>query len=505
MAEDFVEQIYSEAILLTELKQIVELIRQRNSHTVILKLNEILPKLGEIAKQYVTEHYEKGVQFWNSLEKVSGYNGDLIWLGDCIESEIIPMFQEYLSLLCDIDVDDETGIRMKSSKSVFLSMLRTDNGKYFHSMEDPMWEAYIQAKQLFDPEIRDYYFLGTGLGYLPYQVYLISEKSARIHIYEPISKFVQYGKLYGVLDWIPEEKLSITVSNDLIGFLKEIEKSGKGYFISQLVTDYYQKEQQPILEDLIQSDSTKRLFEKTTSINYCINTNRVRKDIDSFDKNLLSENCIVVAAGPSLDSQMDYLRNMQGKKMIISVGTVFSKLMKAGIKPDAVAILDPQERTLRQLEGLFDETIPMFIASTAYHGFAEKYKGEKYLVHTKGESDICKLHSWPIADKLYFCGSTVMTLAVRCALILNAKEIELIGVDLAYPGENSHAKDTMDYEIVNKKNMLLIEATNGEKVYSTPAFIKYIHELEDIIKENKKVKFINGSDIGAKINGTIKR
>lgn len=504
MAEDFIEQIYSEAILLTELKQTVELIRQRNSHTVTLKLNDILPQLGEIVKQYITEHYEKGVQFWNALEKVSGFNGDLIWLGDCIESEIIPMYQEYLSLLCDIDVDDETGIRMKSSKSVFLSMLRTDNGKYFHSMEDPMWEAYIQAKQLFDPEIRDYYFLGTGLGYLPYQVYLISEKSAKIHIFEPISKFVQYGKLYGVLDWIPEEKLSITVSNDLIGFLKEIEKSGKGYFISQLVTDYYQKEQQAVLEELIQSDSTSRLFRKTSSINYCNNIKRVKNNIDCFNSGI-SENCIVVAAGPSLDSQMDYLRNMQGKKMIISVGTVFSKLMKAGIRPDAVAIMDPQERTLHQIDGLQDETVPMFIATTAYHGFAENYKGDKYLVHTKGEADICRLHSWPVEENSYFCGSTVMTLAVRCALILNAREIELVGVDLAYPGENSHAKDTMDYEIVNKKNMILVEATNGGKVYSTPAFIKYIYELEDIIKENKKVKFINGSDIGAKIKGTIKR
>lgn len=91
-----------------------------------------------------------------------------------------------------------------------------------------------------------------------------------------------------------------------------------------------------------------------------------------------------MAAGPSLDDNLEFLRENQGKKTIIAVGTVFRKLLENKIVPDMAAVLDPQERTYKQIEGLEDKKVPMLLAVTAYWKFAANYKGDKYLVPLAG-------------------------------------------------------------------------------------------------------------------------
>ena len=60
MAEEFIEEIYAEAKLLFLLKQIREYADLGYTHSIILKLNEILPKLGEVSKKYANTEGNTG-------------------------------------------------------------------------------------------------------------------------------------------------------------------------------------------------------------------------------------------------------------------------------------------------------------------------------------------------------------------------------------------------------------------------------------------------------------
>ena len=51
MAEDFLEEIYGEAILYTELKETMEWARGDITNIVLNRLKELLPKLGRLSKK----------------------------------------------------------------------------------------------------------------------------------------------------------------------------------------------------------------------------------------------------------------------------------------------------------------------------------------------------------------------------------------------------------------------------------------------------------------------
>ena len=99
--------------------------------------------------------------------------------------------------------------------------------------------------------------------------------------------------------------------------------------------------------------------------------------------------------------------------------------------------------------------------------------------------------------------SNVSPFAIEVAVKMGAKSIELIGVDLAYPGEKTHAEGTMDNSGVNTNGMVKIKDVKGKEVYTSEVFVDCIEEIEELINENKNVRFYNKSKIGAYIKGCI--
>ena len=166
-----------------------------------------------------------------------------------------------------------------------------------------------------------------------------------------------------------------------------------------------------------------------------------------------------------MDDNLDFLKENQGKKTVIAVGTVFRKLLECGITPDLVAVLDPQERTYQQMEGLEGEKVPMLVAVTAYWKFAANYQGDKYLVPLVG------VHEEKEKEEPWVIGGTVTHLAIEAAVRFGAKKIYLVGVDLAYPNGLSHAEGTMDRTVKSTEDMLPVKGVGaihcvcGQHVY----------------------------------------
>ena len=65
-------------------------------------------------------------------------------------------------------------------------------------------------------------------------------------------------------------------------------------------------------------------------------------------KNIENENkegypAFIVSAGPSLDKNIDMLKEVKGRGMIMAVDTAIKPLLKKGIVPDIVASVDPHK------------------------------------------------------------------------------------------------------------------------------------------------------------------
>lgn len=497
MAEDFLEEIYQDAKLISEMRQIACYAWVLDEHHFKMKYTELLPELIRVCQRYAQSDKTGGEEFLSCLQEIHNISHDLILLGDIIEHKLLPILEKSMQDYGVIQTENEEGdFLFHTTASGFLTVKDLHNDIYIHSTVDPMYEAGKVAEYIFNPRKKAYSIRGCGLGYLIYQLYVISNGAAFIHVFEKDARMVEYARRYGVLDWVPADCVSIVVDADPLPFLESTLEEDTGFYIlgSELSSE------SDVVSEIYAKYNTSMIFKRSCEINYWSNLRRGCKRISEFDVSSVKKDVIVVAAGPSLDDNLGFLKKNVGKKTIIAVGTVFKKLLAQEICPDMVVVLDPQERTYRQIEGAEEQKVPMLLAMTAHWKFAAAYKGEKYLIPSEGveELDI-------ITEKYedaWNMGGTVTHFALEAAVRFKAERIFLVGVDLAYPGGVTHATGTMDRSQKSIDNLIPIEGCRGTTVYSDTVFISYRHEIEDMIAHTPWISYYNMSCVGAKIAGT---
>lgn len=504
MAIDFIEDIYQYANLISELRHVITYIRLDDDHHAVMRLNELFPQMCSLCKTALQTDFQQVDVLRKNIEAVRDEKSDLSLIGDILEKEIIPRMELWIQSLGYIEQQVDDTYIVESSDSGFLTMKSIKTNIYIHSKNDPMDVARQYVSQCYDARKKSYSIFGCGLGYHIYMLYKESNGSIPIEVYEVDSRVVQYAKEFGVLDWIPEDKLKIITRDPVMGFLQSVEYNDAGaliYFpsVKQMDNDF---ERELIMEVGIQQKTTNALG-KDMIISCWRNIEKGLKDVSLLRGACDMNEVIVVAAGPSLDNVLEKLENWQGQKRIVCVGTVFKKLITRGIRPDYVVVTDPQERTLRQIDGLETETVPMIIGVTAHWGFAERYQGEKYILYMHTFEETIEKHIASIAKEVWPSGSTVTWTALDATLRLGAKKVYLAGVDLAYPGGVTHATDTMDYAIKKTEGLSEVCGVGGVPVYTDRVFAAYREEIEKRIDETEGVIFYNLSQVGARIKGTI--
>lgn len=504
MAEPFLEEIYQYSNTVSRLRYVVERIREHDDHHAVMELNDLIEEICSLCKKSVELQYKNVMLLWQGVQELNRIQEDLIYMGDIIENTILPLMEEWIQSLASVSLQVDDEFLIESTACGFLTVKNIRTNLYLHSNNNPMEEARKIIKVFYDPEKSQYSIFGCGMGYHVYALYLESNGSVPIKLYEVDYKIIEYAKRYGILEWVPEECLEIIVDDSVLPFLKSIDNEDTGMFfhmpsVKQIKNEI---EREAMLGVCVQQNTWKR-FEKDIQINFWRNVNADIKDISAIDKNSIKKDVVVVAAGPSLDDNMELLRLWKNKKTIIAVGTVFKKLISEGIKPDFVMIMDPQKRTIKQIEGIEEEQVPLVIDSTAYWGFAALYKGKKYMVCTSGGGKIVKEYVQKHQLVMWPSGGTVAFMALEFAIYFHAKNVYMIGIDLSYPSGISHAAGTMDCRIKNVKDLPVVDGVNGKKVYTDRVFITYKEQIEKRIKKEKDICFYNMSSKGVHIEGTM--
>ena len=147
---------------------------------------------------------------------------------------------------------------------------------------------------------------------------------------------------------------------------------------------------------------------------------------------------IVVAAGPSLNRNIDDLKRAKGRAFIIAVDTAIKPLLNAGIKPDMFAVVDalkPME--LINIEGA--EDIPLLTSAVASSAVLDFHKGKK-VFFAEGEPLIdIMLSTHNMEFPSIPCGGSVATTAFAFAYMIGIETIILVGQDLALTRNKTHA------------------------------------------------------------------
>ncbi|MFT7005690.1 MAG: hypothetical protein ACJAXJ_000189 [Colwellia sp.] len=240
------------------------------------------------------------------------------------------------------------------------------------------------------------------------------------------------------------------------------------------------------------------------NVNFIIND----KDIKELFLSSNTADYIVCGAGPSLAEHFNWLRQSDTKEnfTIIAVDTAIKPMTKAGIIPDIIVSIDPDEK--KSFEGLdldiFRNT-PLIYFPVVKNDLLSSWKGPKYTAYSMSQLYTAVNELYP-RGRLYCCGSVIHP-SIDLSVKMGAKSILLLGADFSFPGNKIHTHCSNEPEKITShqtaeqtKHWVL----NGEneRVPTLLSYRGYLRDLEDYIELIKGVDFYNGSSKGALIRGT---
>ncbi|WP_236900456.1 motility associated factor glycosyltransferase family protein [Clostridium estertheticum] len=238
-----------------------------------------------------------------------------------------------------------------------------------------------------------------------------------------------------------------------------------------------------------------------SNITTIINSVTINKLKNIFD----GRPAIVVSAGPSLEKNIHMLREVQEQFIIITGGRTLKTLLDEGITPDFVCTIDPGETSYTILEKVLHSKVPLVFCEISNCKIVKEYSGKKIFFKTSDSEDITADLLGIEVDNLKQGGSVAHT-CIGLAEYLGCREIIFVGQDLAYTNNKYHSENAKHNEgnsISKDVEYLYVDDIYGEKVPTTRVMDFYRKNIEQMIIANKDITFINSTEGGANIKGTL--
>lgn len=437
---------------------------------------------------------------------------------DCLK-KYKPDLYNKLAVLKELIVEDNIESLDAKDGNKYIQIQKDNKVYKLNSNYNPIEQSKRWAEQF---KLNDMYqvILMFGLGNGMFVRELLNKiiHNDTILIYEPSKEiFIHALKNYDLSDIITAKNTSITVEgvNDLefhntiqnaiywinlhsqtlcqhpyfidlfeisyIKFLKEIKAQNERTILNRNTVGYL---------GMHESNNT------ISNIRYILESNTVMELGDKIPKNTP---VFIVAAGPSLEKNIEDLKLAKGKSIIISTDRAFDYLLNHNIEPDFVITLDPI-KPLKYFTTRANIKIPLMYRMEANNEILDFHKGRKFIYDA--DKFIKTLY-----DKLnrnlstLSTGGSVATAAFSVCLSLGFERIILVGQDLAY-GENdlTHAGEKEDG--IKDSEIILVPGINGGMIKTRYDWNSFINWFQDAIAYYNKVDVIDATEGGAKIEGS---
>ena len=213
---------------------------------------------------------------------------------------------------------------------------------------------------------------------------------------------------------------------------------------------------------------------------------------------------IVVAAGPSLNKNIKELKKAKGKAFIIAVDTAIKPLLAEGIIPDMFAIVDGK-KPLNLIQKEEAKKIPLVTTINANSDILKYHTGKKFFY----DEGIVLVEEILMRGKGLYggvdTGGSVATNAFSLLYKIGLTRIILVGQDLAFTNNKSHADGTFEsiMKEENTEGFIMVEGNLEEEVPTTSTLKIYLdwynNYIAKILENEEDFRVINATEGGAKI------
>ncbi|RDW20768.1 motility associated factor glycosyltransferase family protein [Oceanobacillus chungangensis] len=385
------------------------------------------------------------------------------------------------------------------------------NSIIFHSKYDPLREANAWCKYALESLNDDekVVIVGLGAGYhikklaetIPekkitviefnsdyYHWFMESPLFAEIKVYSNVVL-----KLFSNLPLNQQKEVFTTISLENLC----IHKSGL-----DMMPSHYEKVKE-IVEDIqFRKNSIKNQIGNIRG-NFAKNIALRDEGIGSLGNTYQGKPMILISAGPSLDKQMNLLKQIYNEDKVIlgAVATAIKPLLKNGIIPHFFILIDPNITTYTQLTDINLPETPMFYLSSAFHDTVLLHKGPRRILWQNGLTEAEEM-AHKLNEPLVQTGGSVATALLDLMIILGASNVALVGQDLAYTDGLSHASHAHAQKSITETAVIhwtMNYYQNGE-VATAKNLTIYRKWFENYAEAHPSLELYNCTEGGAYIN-----
>ncbi|CAA7618665.1 motility associated factor glycosyltransferase family protein [Magnetospirillum sp. UT-4] len=326
------------------------------------------------------------------------------------------------------------------------------------------------------------FVFGIGLGY---HIPKLVERACchRLVLIEPLPEFVHYST--EAIDWsevlkLAEEKkvdISFITGESPAEICKQLEmlvdEKGNTFFDGSYFYNHYYswalKESFTLFSKAIKNYYLSTgFFEDEIDMMWNTYGNYVAHDfriIGLREKVLASPiPAFVVGSGPSIDNDIEDIRRLKDKAIVISCGTGLRVLMANGIRPDLHVEIENVEaiyRAIEEYKRTYDLSGVILVGSSTLRPKVAEYFDELWMFYRTGLSSSAILGKFakPMGGSAPLVSNSGHALAVS----LGFRDIYLFGVDCGKPrhGEAHHSRHTVYFQD-NFKDLELLMAADFE-------------------------------------------
>jgi hypothetical protein len=389
----------------------------------------------------------------NNLEQISRYN---------------PKLSQKIAELTHL----ENSFELLEAKSGDANLLYNDI--LLHDNIDPQEEAYNIFHSVSDDSKSSVNVLfGLGLGYI-FTRFALSSKG-KIIVFEPNLDILRITlEIADLSEYLAKDNILIVDSiSDLEKYIEKLYFANAKInlishkhdgFKSQFLSSYASLNPEILAELFQKIEFIKGLYENNYNnlflncINWTIagveNLPEVMEhnELETLRNKFANKPAVIISAGPSLDKNIDFLKDYQDKAVIFCVGTAVKTAVKHGIRPDFLTIVENNDCTA-QVSGVDTSDMNMILMPFTHEKFHKIKTKRKFNFYPKNDFTaiwLANLLDIPIED--YYNKGTVSLCALFSAKILGCNPIIVIGQDLAYSDGRCYSKDSAYNELKCVKN-----------------------------------------------------
>ena len=424
-----------------------------------------------------------------------------------------------------------------------------------HSIVNPLMEAKEIFTRAENSPVTIHLIYGSGLGYL-FQIASANSRGTVI-LYEPNLNILKLA--FSFVDFtkdILKNNVYITDNIEQVGEYLYKNSNTKNTPLMLTTKAYIELDESKfdeLVENLQRMVGSYGLDLKYTQEKFYSLSCRIIKNIPLLAKEIplntikdfyKNQTAVVVSAGPTLDRNIEILKKYRDNIVIIVVGTAVKTLIKNGITPDFLCIIEAYDSS-KQIEGL-DLSQVNFITEPYSNPNLRNFKFKQIYSHISDNMPINHFWGSLINENTqeYLSKGTVSYTALNTARILGCSQIVLVGQDLAYIEGQCYSKDSAYKDLVCKyneknkkweitaenfeefvaslsnspdeakrkdaairrlenlnKSLYYVKSINGDKIPTESVYAAFIRPLTEFTKQFIDRKYINTSLVGAQIDG----